>query len=68
LDLQPTAEEINKRYSPLPHARIALGIGHFVMLEAPAVFNGLLEATIEGVQATSFHVVRSIRCEKLSRK
>jgi pimeloyl-ACP methyl ester carboxylesterase len=46
-DLQPTAEEINKRYPPYSNAKIVRGVGHFVMLEAPAVFDGLLEATIE---------------------
>lgn len=46
-DLQPTAEEINKRYPPYSHSRIVRGVGHFVMLEAPAAFNKLLEATIE---------------------
>ncbi len=46
-DLQPTAEEINKRYPPYSHSRIVAGVGHFVMLEAPAVFNQLLESTIE---------------------
>ncbi len=46
-DLQPTAEEINKRYPPFSNAKIVRGVGHFVMLEAPAVFNGLLESTIE---------------------
>jgi pimeloyl-ACP methyl ester carboxylesterase len=46
-DLQPTAEEINKRYPPYSNAKIVRGVGHFVMLEAPTVFNGLLDSTIE---------------------
>ena len=46
-DLQPTAEEINKRYPPYSNAKIVQGVGHFVMLEAPAVFNGFLESSIE---------------------
>lgn len=46
-DLQPTPEEINKRYPPYSNAKIVSGVGHFVMLEAPTVFNGLLDATIE---------------------
>ncbi len=46
-DLQPTAEEINKRYPPFSNAKIVRGVGHFVMLEAPAVFNGLLDSSIE---------------------
>ena len=46
-DLHPTAEEINKRYPPYSHSKIVQGVGHFVMLEAPAVFNELLESTIE---------------------
>jgi pimeloyl-ACP methyl ester carboxylesterase len=46
-DLQPTAEEINKRYPPFSNAKIVRGVGHFVMLEAPAVFNGLLDTSIE---------------------
>jgi pimeloyl-ACP methyl ester carboxylesterase len=46
-DLQPTTEEINKRYPPYSNAKIVRGVGHFVMLEAPAVFNGLLDSTIE---------------------
>jgi len=46
-DLQPTAEEINKRYPPYSNAKIVRGVGHFVMMEAPAVFNGFLESSIE---------------------
>ena len=46
-DLQPTTEEINKRYPPYSNAKIVRGVGHFVMLEAPAVFNQLLESSIE---------------------
>lgn len=46
-DLQPTAEEINKRYPPFSNAKIVRGVGHFVMMEAPAVFNGFLESSIE---------------------
>ena len=46
-DLQPTAEEINKRYPPFSKAKIVRGVGHFVMMEAPAVFNGFLESSIE---------------------
>ena len=46
-DLQPTAEEINKRYPPFSNAKIVRGVGHFVMLEAPAVFNGFLDSTIK---------------------
>lgn len=46
-DLQPTAEEINKRYPPYSHARIVRGVGHFVMMEAPETFNRLLESTVE---------------------
>jgi pimeloyl-ACP methyl ester carboxylesterase len=46
-DLQPTAEEINKRYPPFSNAKIVRGVGHFVMMEAPAVFNEFLESTIE---------------------
>ncbi|MCL5005039.1 MAG: alpha/beta hydrolase [Acidobacteria bacterium] len=45
-DLQPTPEEVNKRYPPYSHAKIVQGVGHFVMLEAPAVFNELLESAI----------------------
>ncbi len=45
-DLQPTAEEINKRYPPFSNAKIVRGVGHFVMMEAPAVFNGFLDSTI----------------------
>ncbi len=46
-DLQATAEEINKRYPPFSNAKIVRGVGHFVMMEAPAVFNGFLDASIE---------------------
>lgn len=46
-DLQPTPEEINKRHRPYSHAKIVRGVGHFVMIEAPVVFNGLLDSTIE---------------------
>ncbi len=46
-DLQPTPEEINKRHPPYSNAKIVRGVGHFVMLEAPAVFNQLLESSIE---------------------
>ncbi|MCL5670776.1 MAG: alpha/beta hydrolase, partial [Acidobacteria bacterium] len=46
-DLQPTAEEINKRYPPYSNAKIVRGVGHFVMLEAPAAFNGFLDSSIE---------------------
>ena len=46
-DLQPTAEEINKRYPPFSNAKIVRGVGHFVMMEAPAVFNGFLDSSIE---------------------
>ena len=46
-DLQPTAEEINKRFPPFSNAKIVPGVGHFVMMEAPAVFNGFLESSIE---------------------
>jgi pimeloyl-ACP methyl ester carboxylesterase len=46
-DLQPTAEETNKRYPPYSYAKIVRGVGHFVMMEAQAVFNGLLESSIE---------------------
>ena len=46
-DLQPTAEEINKHYPPYSNAKIVRGVGHFVMLEAPAVFNRLLELSVE---------------------
>ena len=46
-DSQHTAEEINKRYPPYSNARIVRGVGHFVMLEAPAVFNRFLESSIE---------------------
>ena len=45
-DLQPTAEEINKRYPPFSNAKIVRGVGHFVMMEAPAVFNGFLDSSI----------------------
>ena len=46
-DLQPTAEEINKRFPPYSNAKIVQGVGHFVMMEAPTLFNGLLDSTIE---------------------
>lgn len=46
-DLQPTAEEINKRYPPYSNAKIVRGVGHFVMLEAPDTFNRFLESSIE---------------------
>jgi pimeloyl-ACP methyl ester carboxylesterase len=46
-DLQPTAEEINKRYPPFSNAKIVRGVGHFVMMEAPAIFNGFLDSSIE---------------------
>lgn len=46
-DSQPTPENINRRYPPFSHARIVPGVGHFVMLEAPAAFNTFLDASIE---------------------
>jgi pimeloyl-ACP methyl ester carboxylesterase len=46
-DSQPTEEKINKRYPPFSNAKIVRGVGHFVMMEAPAVFNGLLDSSIE---------------------
>ena len=46
-DLQHTPEEINRRYPPYSNAKIVRGVGHFVMLEAPAVFNAFLESSIE---------------------
>ena len=46
-DLQPTAEEINKRYPPYSNSKIVRGVGHFVMLEAPDAFNNFLESSIK---------------------
>ncbi|HKT11542.1 MAG TPA: alpha/beta hydrolase [Terriglobia bacterium] len=46
-DSQPTAEEINQRYPPYSNTKVVPGVGHFVMLEAPSVFNRFLESSIE---------------------
>jgi pimeloyl-ACP methyl ester carboxylesterase len=45
-DSQPTEVEINRRYLPSFNAKIVPGVGHFVMLEAPEIFNRLLEESI----------------------
>ncbi len=59
-DLQPTPEEINKRYPPYSNAKIVRGVGHFVMLEAPAAFNQFLESSIEEFKRQASHAVRSM--------
>ena len=46
-DSQPTEVEINRRYLPSFNARVVPGVGHFVMLEMPEIFNGLLEESIQ---------------------
>jgi pimeloyl-ACP methyl ester carboxylesterase len=45
-DSQPTEVEINRRYLPSFNAKVVPGVGHFVMLERPEIFNGLLEESI----------------------
>ena len=46
-DSQPTEVEINRRYLPSFNAKVVPGVGHFVMLERPEIFNGLLEESIQ---------------------
>jgi pimeloyl-ACP methyl ester carboxylesterase len=45
-DAKPTEVEINTRTLPSFNAKIVPGVGHFVMMEAPAMFNRLLEESI----------------------
>jgi len=45
-DSEPTVVEINKKYLPSFNAKVVPGVGHFVMLEVPAIFNSLLEESI----------------------
>jgi pimeloyl-ACP methyl ester carboxylesterase len=46
-DSQPTEIEINRKYLPSFNAKVVPGVGHFVMLEVPKIFNGLLEESIQ---------------------
>lgn len=46
-DSEPTEVEINRRYLPSFNAKVVPGVGHFVMLERPEIFNGLLEESIQ---------------------
>jgi pimeloyl-ACP methyl ester carboxylesterase len=46
-DVEPTKAEVNRRYAPRFQAKIMSGVGHFNMMEAPDVFNALLEETVK---------------------
>jgi len=46
-DVEPTRTEVNRRYAPGFKAKIMAGVGHFNMMEAPDIFNGLLEETMK---------------------
>jgi pimeloyl-ACP methyl ester carboxylesterase len=46
-DTNPTKAEINRRYVPGFKAKIMSGVGHFNMIEAPDLFNNLLEETVK---------------------
>jgi pimeloyl-ACP methyl ester carboxylesterase len=46
-DVWPTKAEVNQRYAPGYKAKIMSGVGHFNMMEAPDIFNNLLEETVK---------------------
>lgn len=46
-DVEPTKSEVNRRYAPGFKAKIMTGVGHFNMIEAPNIFNNLLEETVK---------------------
>ena len=46
-DVEPTKAEVNRRYAPSFKAKIMSGVGHFNMIEAPDLFNNLLEETVK---------------------
>jgi pimeloyl-ACP methyl ester carboxylesterase len=46
-DVEPTRAEVNRRYAPGFQAKIMSGVGHFNMMEAPDIFNALLEETVK---------------------
>lgn len=46
-DVEPTKTEVNRRYAPGFKAKIMSGVGHFNMIEAPDLFNNLLEETVK---------------------
>jgi len=46
-DVYPTKVEINQRYAPSFKAKIMSGVGHFNMIEAPEIFNSMLEETVK---------------------
>jgi len=46
-DMEPTRTEVNQRYAPSFKAKIMAGVGHFNMMEAPDIFNRLLEDTVK---------------------
>jgi pimeloyl-ACP methyl ester carboxylesterase len=46
-DVWPTRTEVNRRYAPSFKAKIMSGVGHFNMIEAPCIFNGLLEDSVK---------------------
>lgn len=46
-DVEPTRTEVNRRYSPGFRAKIMAGVGHFNMIEAPDIFNALLDETVK---------------------
>ena len=46
-DMYPSNPEGNKRINPSYKLKIMTGVGHFVMLEDPEVFNRLLEETVQ---------------------
>jgi pimeloyl-ACP methyl ester carboxylesterase len=52
-DLQPTDVAVNRRHAPQFEALIMKGVGHFPMLEEPALFNELLADAIARVVAAA---------------
>jgi len=52
-DVNPTKVEINQRYAPGFKAKIMSGVGHFNMIEAPDLFNNLLEETVKEYEQDS---------------